>query len=454
MEEHLKQLRATHFALVLLAFALFAMSLERVPNEAEEALKQAKAIHSIVLSWDPRFLDTYARKLLKEQGVSESFKLSGALNFAHQGTKQSLSLEFSEPSWTLHPLPSTIAELDKSYKDDLVSYFDHLQLRNEYLHGRTFLGSPQTLDEFASLWNALGNALEVRKPVDVARQGFIHSVFDSSGEWITASAAPEAWPTRRLRMLFRALTPYEKEYFSKSQEFQRRPYSHFFTGGFILNSPREQWELELPVLTTNVVSFNGQAALLSGRPGVNWTLGSFADTFPELDRESAGFRDVATGTAIAILDALARRPSERFEAFGVKIPTVKALILGIPVILAIQIYLLIILGVLGGYLGSASSLSRLEWVGFYKSWPARWLTELTAFVIPSVVVLILLVQEATARDNPWVWVLGVIVICFSAWVALMSDRTLKALLGELAEQGSGQSSGATENAKPEPQKGG
>jgi hypothetical protein len=101
MDEYTKHVQATHFALTLLAFALLMMSMGREPSDSEEALKQIKTIHSAVQSWDPRFLEVYARKRLAEQGISELFSPATEFELAHKELKESFSLVFSEPAWTV-----------------------------------------------------------------------------------------------------------------------------------------------------------------------------------------------------------------------------------------------------------------------------------------------------------------------------------------------------------------
>ncbi|HET8670562.1 MAG TPA: hypothetical protein VFM05_08050 [Candidatus Saccharimonadales bacterium] len=431
MEEYTKHVQATHFALTLLTFALLVMSIGREPSETEEALRQIKTIHSAVQSWDPRFLEAFARKRLKEQGMSESFDPAKEFSLNHREIKEQFSLVFIEPAWTLHPLPETLAKFDESYRDRFVERYDYDQKTNDYLRGRTLIGQPSTLNEFVSLWDSLQESVHILKAVDVARTCYVHNVFGQPAAWTALSSSPASAPqAKQLRMLFRAPTAYEKTFFPQFEEFKSKPYSHLFTGGIVIDSGRQQWEVELPALTDRVLSFKGQTAL-NEKLGVNWMNGSFAESFPQLERESVTFRDMSLDKVTAVLEALARKPTERFEAFGVKIPTVTALTLGIPVLLGLQIYLWLHVKALKNVLRSFPQFSHFPWVGIYDLRVATWLTALTAFAMPVVVVGILLSQEAAARGKLWPWVLAAAGVLLSSYVAISTQRVLTSIRSEL-----------------------
>jgi hypothetical protein len=415
MDEYTKHVQATHFALTLLAFALLMMSMGREPSDSEEALKQIKTIHSAVQSWDPRFLEVYARKRLAEQGISELFSPATEFELAHKELKESFSLVFSEPAWTLHPLSKELAKFDESYQDRISERYNYAQKTNEYLRGRTFIRPPSTLSDFVSLWDSLQEPIRVFKATDISRTSYVHSIFEGSAAWTPISPASGAPQGNALRMLFRAPTEYEKEFFPQFEEFNRKPYSHFFTAGIIRNSGQHQWAVELPVLTDPALAFRGQTALTE-KLGVTWVNGSFAESFPQLERESIAFRDMSLDKAETILQVLASKPTERFEAFGIKIPTVKALTVGIPVLLGLQIYLWLHINALKNGLRSFPEFNHFPWVGIYDSRAAAWLTTLTAFGLPVVVVGILLSQEAAARGKLWLWVLAIAGVLFSLYL--------------------------------------
>jgi hypothetical protein len=159
--------------------------------------------------------------------------------------------------------------------------------------------------------------------------------------------------------------------------------------------------------------------------------GSFAESFPQLERESIAFRDMSLDKAETILQVLASKPTERFEAFGIKIPTVKALTVGIPVLLGLQIYLWLHINALKNGLRSFPEFNHFPWVGIYDSRAAAWLTTLTAFGLPVVVVGILLSQEAAARGKLWLWVLAIAGVLFSLYLAISTQIVLTSIRKEL-----------------------
>jgi len=438
MDEYAKQVSAVFLVLLLLLFGLFVMSLERVPGDTKRAAEQAGAIQDAIRSWNPQFLDSFARQMLETVGWQGS-EVRIPYEVESKGLQRGFTLEFVDPSWTVHPLPPDLKKFDQAYTDEQVMHYAYIQVENEYLRGRSAIRPPATLGEFAALWNGLQQDLSVSVPVDVARSALIHAVSGNSpSEWVELRPITGPPGGQRLRMLFRAPTDYEwkdpERLFLKNPILNGTTYTHIYTGGLRIGAQtaQDEREVELPVLTKRVVSFNGQTAFKKAF-GTTWRNGSFSDSFPELERESSVLLHLSILDATRILDYIALRPTAQFEAFGVKIPTVKALTLGIPLLLGVQFYLWSLLNALSKNLAKETAFKGYPWLGFFEDTATIVVTNLTVLLLPPFVLGILLFQEALSRGRIWLWFSFLIPLGLStvlAWFSFQSLRTTRKTLSD------------------------
>ncbi len=238
VNEQIQQIRVTHLALLGLTFSLFIVSLERDPKEYEKALGQARDIVSATLEWNPSFLDIYAHSELSKLRIPESFRSDVIVSTDIPG-HASVHFKFPERSWTLHPLPKELSGRDKSYDDRFVQYQRYIQLKNNYLVGKTFVPAPTTLKAFSETWDALGAQLEIRKSIDVGEKCFVHRVHGKKpAAWqsVKIAKSTDRASSQPLRsMNFRSRTDYEATFFASQREFDSNKHTHFFTGGLVLS---------------------------------------------------------------------------------------------------------------------------------------------------------------------------------------------------------------------------
>ena len=432
MNEIIQQIRLIHLTLLALSFSLLVISFERDPTDYEKALTQATSIASSLHSWDPRFLDAHALSELTKLGIPENFRADAiiATSIAPHGQ---IKFRYAERAWTLHPLPKQLRERDQSFVERQVRYTGYIQVKNDYLAGQTFLPAPTTLSDFSETWNALGITIQVFKPVDIGASGYIHWVFENKAPaWKTlqiTKSGTAADPAIK-QMLFRAPTEYEVTFFSSHKEFAQANHTHMFTGGLARASdPKSQVEIELPVLTETVRTFNGQAALVS-QLHQNWPLQAFGDAFPELASLTKGFEELPLDQIVKVLATLAKRPSKQLEVFGTKLPTGNVIALLVPLILGVQLYLLLHLHALVGVVLSTSKHEEFSsWIGLFRSWPAQLVSNITAFVVTPATIGWVAMSELRL-DSPWsslLLVAATISIALGALGFVSLQRTRRAL---------------------------
>jgi len=440
MEEYAKQISAVFLSLLVLVFGLVVMSLERVPGDVQEAARQAAAVHDVVSSWDPGFLDSFASQVVSK-ATTQISRSHTPYEVEGKALQRRFALEFVDPSWTVQPLPADLKKFDQAYGDTQVRHYGFIQVENEYLRGRTALRPPATIGEFISLWDALQQDLGIFVPVDVARAALIHSVVGSEkNEWGVARPVTNNATTMSIRMLFRAPTEYEvqdpQRLFLKSPVLEGQEYTHIYTGALRIGQPNplsDQREIELPVLTKRIASFNGQTALIRSTASP-WHTGSFKDSFPELEAESKLLLNVSIPEATRILQYEAHRPTAQFEVFGVKIPTAKALTLGIPLLLALQFYLWAYLNAFSHRLVAETAFKDYAWIGFLDDVATIAITNVVVLLLPPSVLGILLFQEALSRRTMWLWILSVLLLCSSVRLAVASFQRLRSARSTLSSR--------------------
>lgn len=227
VEEHGKQIRTIHFALLTLTFGLIVVWMDRSPTDLALASKQAEEIESLLRSWDPLFLDSYARDQLTKNGKPEGFRPTTQIEVKVPNTQETKAFAFSDRCWTLHPLPAPLRQWDASFQKRQVRHRGYIQIENPFLRGETFVSPPSKLSQFFELWDGLNQQVQVNKPVDVSDICYVHLVFGGAKEWNTVkeTTLPNGEPLPNHRMVFRALTDYESKFFPNEELFAAEPYS-------------------------------------------------------------------------------------------------------------------------------------------------------------------------------------------------------------------------------------
>jgi hypothetical protein len=111
--------------------------------------------------------------------------------------------------------------------------------------------------------------------------------------------------------------------------------------------------------------------------------GTFSDSFPELDRVTRNYQELALEKARAILEAELARGGERIEFLGMKLPETLMATWGGVVILMLQLYLWLHLRAVRGVRRTSKWVrNEVAWIGIYSDIFARGTTLATVFLLP------------------------------------------------------------------------
>jgi hypothetical protein len=121
----------------------------------------------------------------------------------------------------------------------------------------------------------------------------------------------------------------------------------------------------------------------------DWRVGTFKNSFRDLDQAGHEFANLDLDEVQKILDTDAAKGAEVFEVLGIKIPVEQVTAWGSAIIIGIQIYLLIFLKQLSGKLRSDDPGWDVPWVGMDMSRFAKSVFLVTLVILPITAVALL-----------------------------------------------------------------
>ncbi len=259
---------------------------------------------------------------------------------------------------------------------------------------------PTSLSEFGAFWNKLGQ-MQVKTVARAEPLGdkvvIIHK--DGSATSLKYVATPAKPVTDSPSIFFKEepIADAEQRAMSSELGIVAGPYAYSWTRG--------EDRLILPVKERSEQRLNAQEALIATHP--YWKLGSFSDSFRELDDATIGIQGKSFEELKYVLAQEAAKPkAESLELFGVKFPVATARLWGVGAIFVIQLYLWIHLHELSPRLRADDPGWDVAWIGVYRSRWARGLFVITAAVLP-LFTAILLDIHALRGASFWAWIIHI-----------------------------------------------
>lgn len=126
----------------------------------------------------------------------------------------------------------------------------------------------------------------------------------------------------------------------------------------------------------------------------DWRVVKFDRAFPELVETTSEIDEFRLDQLTQVLQSRLDEDYETLELFGAKFPVAVTLLIGSPLILLLQLYLLLHLGGLNDRIQSVDDLRGITepWIGLYRNQYARWATFLVIGGVPWTAQLCLLVR--------------------------------------------------------------
>lgn len=416
-KELVEHIRTIHFFLIILCFGLISASFLSREGEVTRSLRQLREINNLVDNWNDEWLQQYAQVI----NDNSSPVLSNREWWIPAETKRPLiKATLNSPPWTLNPAPSELDEfLDK--------------VEGSRLRRTIVIKKPESLTEFEKLWDALRAKLPIHRVTKVIPKAEVDYVgFRSSSDDITQAITDITTAnigTAPCNASLFVMANNQFDHLARVNQKLNENYAHGLSGVCKVTSDGEDWEnywnVDMPVVTDIPKEFGGQVSLIQTYR-LSWDSGPFSRTFPELNKVTTNLRDLPFERLFTILGAEEQRSSEqRVEIFGTKFPTGEIIRWGIPVVLLIQLYLLMHLKVLSATIGPEELESIIPWTGIYTSKLARLGTAITAFLLPSAVLMLLVYWQRSFVVSKSALLLIIVAIVLSALIASLSCYALR-----------------------------
>ncbi len=479
-KDFVEHLRTVHFTLITVCFALILLSTSRSQTEVQIAHDQIREIGELVHGYDPSWFDApitdAARNAPTGPSVGESRTLVGSSGEPAAENAQSLTgpragtfevsqgvastLEFNVDSGSL----VRVSFRPERYVLTLISYEQDNKERTfktpaDLLHAKVLntqatLYPPQTLRQFRTLWNLLGDpALRIEVPMSINTTGYFRAVgsvstIDATGhlradrrdDFIRRPVKLKLITTGKQQTveLFRgknywAGTDHWVGQFSIYPPAQLRDLGDLATGAFLYQT-LFQWigpdggasgqaELLIPVASDRAVQFDGQSVLIAhAKKPQNWKHGDFDYAFRQLSNITKDYEALDLITIEKVLAGEEKRTGESFEILGIKFPAENTTRWGILVIIGVQIYFWIHLRELSPKLRPNDPGWDVAWIGVYSSKYAKVATFVSTCLLPVSAALALGIRglsvSSFARSSWVLLVLGALAtltLSLAAW---------------------------------------
>lgn len=417
-KELVEHIRTVHFSLIILCFGLISASFLSREGEVTRSLRQLREINNVIDNWNDEWLQLYGQNLMGD-GNSPTTLPNREWWIPSEGKRPLIKATLDSPPWTFNPPPSEL--------DDFLDKVEGTRLRRTLV-----IQKPDNLTVFEKLWDALQLKIPIYRVTSVFPKatGYYSA---HSGESVaetmfltdvTASRMENA-PCNVSLMVIANNKPTIDYLQAKLQQ----DFTHSLSGECKITAEGAEWEnewnVEIPVTTEITKEFGGQISLIQTYK-LNWDSGPFARTFPELNKVTANIKDLPFERLFTILEAEEKRSSEeRVEIFGTKFPTGEIIRWGIPVVLLLQLYLLMHLKVLSTEISLDDMESVIPWTGIYMSKLSRSGTVITAFLLPSSVIILLVYWQLRFVGSKTALLLVTLAILLSVLISSLSFRDLR-----------------------------
>jgi hypothetical protein len=407
LDNHIDHVRVVHLSLLTVCFVLLsAWALSR-ETEVKRAANQLREIDNVVQSWNPKWLDSYADSLV-HQGRPSAIDQSPEKCVIREGADQTqLKIELKHPNWTIQPLPQSLERWVRHESSGR-------KYSREYLPSAPEINQPQTLGQFAELWDALQEDIAIYTPSGPATKGVT-----SEEEIFNVICGSPTTDVRSLQLELRSVGSSEESDFLKKVAGEDFKYAYF---GDVPGSQKSD-QVAIPVRTTTLQKFQAQSSL-KRMYGTGWDLGPFSRAFPDLSKVTQNYKNLRFTDLFQVLETEATRSEDRIEIFGAKIPTPAISQWGALIILIVQAYLLLNLQSLKSLLRSDSEIDS-PWIGFYSSRSAKAATIVSALVFPSIVLIILSLSQFEVNGSRWTSACSLLAVGVSVWLSVSAMMVLR-----------------------------
>jgi len=405
IKDHLAHLRTVHFALVLASVVLAISSFETLGSSRSQAFDELTSINNAATQWDENALQPPMQAIAKELDAKLPNSESELLWIAYDGTPpvsatfqyKDFELRWFSGEW-VHPSAQNL-------RNPLILQSERHGILP--LESLTVVG-PTNAEEFKVIWDALyssavgyaydggiGGAAAVIQPSSTEGIGsgwrITRGVFRNSLQGVTRPAAtcsePHLWEVNEQSQgMTKELAEVAPSLYDTSTHapVTRMPIP--------VATPSLALYLQCPDATVIVpVAFEVEKvggalqSALRTRYSANWPTGTFATTFPGLAQLPDELLSLPFGSLADVLRDETKITSDRIEVLGAKIPIDRIITFGVPILLCVQGYLLLLLRVLrSGLRGNRND--SIVWVGVYSDISARVATLISMALLPTLVV--------------------------------------------------------------------
>ena len=428
LKEHVRHIRGIHFVLGMTCTVIVAVWTAGQSRGVEAALGQIEEVDTAVTRWEADWLEVALRSYGNARASREWPTTQLALEcYECEEDQDPFVVDFGEP-WTVSAWPAGLRAFMEEQTEASTTAGDPLRLRSEVVSEEGAFGfwseqrlsplrlhQPETVREFAQLWNALASIPLAVASLGDPRRSSALLVNVARGQYFIVSDAMrieeeprETWPRWTV-----VLQPMPAGLLDQWSDWTGYEYqlAQFHFVGMAPGSNRQLREREVVpgrrlsiaiqqsgsgddggFVGLDEISFDGQSALAS-QYGLTASAGQFRYSFADLYRSAvtlAGFDTPLEQFAVLLQEDVVRRRGQ-IQVFGVSVPSLEVLRWSGPVILMIQLYLLLHLRALAARLRNGSMAVLVPWIGLYPDWLSRWVVSTSAFLLPVAVLGLLFI---------------------------------------------------------------
>jgi hypothetical protein len=411
-KDFVEHLRTVHFALVVLGVGLIIVATTQRNPTVARAIDQLDHITALVDGLNGNWIERYCLELKGALLARQPKNGSDAV-----GAKRVVLALAGADNILLPEIQNEclVAESDPRKKVDSLVLQPESNRHLVFTRVNTELikmGPPQTIGEFAKIWDAIDRNPQVVLPISLGDEFYPEKPENGSLKYTMLTSAEETNSNKQTswtKAEFEIRTALDG---GKQYSFVYRDKSR------ALSVPVTQIDFESLDLLSLFRKLQPES------PQFHWRPGSFAESFPGLsefskDRDSATFADLGRA-----LQTELNRGGESFEAFGLKVPSQTITLWGTILLLGVQFYFLTHLMELTRRLLPTDPGWEVAWVGVYRGVLARVLLVISAILLPIAAVVVLGVKAIAITGTKNVWIASIAGMVASAALGFLIARHL------------------------------